>query len=57
MKFGKNVIWLIVWIVLAAASAVLDVQGYDLYVFSSGVSVSRTLTIIFAILAGTNWVY
>jgi small conductance mechanosensitive channel len=52
MKVRKNIIWLIVWIVLAAASAVLDVQGYDLYTLSSGVSVSRTLTIVFAILAG-----
>jgi small-conductance mechanosensitive channel len=52
MKSRKNVIWLLVWSVLAAAFGVLDAQGVDLYTFSSGVSISRTLTIVCAILAG-----
>jgi len=52
VKLGRNVIWLIVWVVLAAAFGILEAYGYDLYTMSSGVSVSRTLTIISAILAG-----
>ena len=52
MKFRRNVIWLIVLIALAALFGVLDAQGYVLYTMSSGVSISRTLTIICAILAG-----
>ncbi|MBN1579569.1 MAG: mechanosensitive ion channel [Anaerolineae bacterium] len=52
MKFRRNVIWLIVLIALAALFGVLDAQGYTLYTMSSGVSISRTLTIICAILAG-----
>jgi small conductance mechanosensitive channel len=52
VKFRRNVIWLVVWLVPGIAFGVLDVQGYDLYTMSSGVSVSRTLTIICAILAG-----
>ena len=52
MKVRKNVIWLILWSVLAVASEALDMVGYDLYTLSSGVSVSRTLAIVLAILAG-----
>ena len=52
MKFRRNVIWLVIWVGLAGAFGLLDAYGYDLYTMPSGVSVSRTVTIICAILAG-----
>jgi small conductance mechanosensitive channel len=52
MKFRRNVIWLVVWVALAAAFGILDTQGYGLYTMSSGVNISRTLTVVCAILAG-----
>ena len=52
MKIRKNLIWFVIWSVLAAVLGILDAQGYSLYAMSSGVSVSRTLTIVCAILAG-----
>jgi small-conductance mechanosensitive channel len=52
MKFRRNVIWLVIWVVIAVALGLLDAYGYGLYTMSSGVSISRTLTIVFAILAG-----
>ena len=52
MKFRRNVIWLVIWVVLAVAFGLLDAYGYDLHTMPSGVSISRTLTIVFAVLAG-----
>jgi len=52
VKSTRNVIWLVVWAALATAFGFLDAYGYDLYTMASGVSVSRTLTITCAILAG-----
>ena len=52
MKFRSNVVWLIVWVALAVLFGVLDAQGVDLYRMASGVSISRTLAIVLAILAG-----
>jgi small-conductance mechanosensitive channel len=52
MRYKRNAIWLAIWLTLAVAAGTLDALGYDLYTMSSGVTISRTLTIIFAILAG-----
>jgi small conductance mechanosensitive channel len=52
MKVRKNVIWLAVWLVLSISFGLLDVYGYPLYTMTSGVSISRTLAIVFAILSG-----
>jgi len=52
MKFGRNIIWVVVWSALGVTFGLLDSWGLDLLTLSSGVSISRTLTIICAILAG-----
>lgn len=52
MKFRRNVIGLVVFLGLTAVFGILDAQGYHLYTMSSGVNISRTLTLICAILAG-----
>ena len=52
MKFRRNVIWLVIWVILAVVFGLLDAYGYALYTMVSGVSISRTLMIVFAILAG-----
>ncbi|MBC8444553.1 MAG: mechanosensitive ion channel family protein, partial [Chloroflexi bacterium] len=52
MKLRRNVLWGVVWIFVAALFALLDVRGYSLYRWLGGVSASRTLAIICAILGG-----
>jgi small conductance mechanosensitive channel len=52
MGFGRNVVWAVFWAALGAAFALLNWRGFDLLTMSSGLSISRTLTIICAILAG-----
>jgi small conductance mechanosensitive channel len=52
MKSWKNLVWLAVCVAFAAVFGLLDAQGYDLYTMPSGVSVSRTLALVFAIVAG-----
>jgi small-conductance mechanosensitive channel len=48
----RNIIWLIVWGVLTAVLASLQLQGLELYTMPGGQSVARILMIISAILAG-----
>jgi small-conductance mechanosensitive channel len=52
MKSRRNVIWVVLWAALGATFGLLNSWGYDLLTLSSGVSISRTLTIICAILTG-----
>ena len=52
MRFWKNIIWLVVWGLIAAVFGVLQVQGFDLYTIPGGATVSGTLMIIAAVFAG-----
>ncbi|MDF1516029.1 MAG: mechanosensitive ion channel [Anaerolineae bacterium] len=52
MKVRKNIIWLLVFITITAVFVILEAQGIGLYTMSSGVTLSRTLTLISAIFAG-----
>jgi small-conductance mechanosensitive channel len=52
LKSKRNVIWVIVWGILAAIFGILNVRGYALYTMPSGQTLSQVLMIVAAILAG-----
>ena len=52
MKSKRNIVWAVVWGILAAAFGALHVQGYALYSMPTGQTLSQVLMIVSAILAG-----
>ena len=52
MKTRRNIIWAIVWGILAAVFGALHAQGYVLFKMPSGQTLSQVLMIVAAILAG-----
>jgi small-conductance mechanosensitive channel len=52
MKLTRNIVWLAIWGMLAAAFGLLHTYGFALYTMSNGQTLSQILMIVAAILAG-----